>query len=218
MAKNSSCGMIKGPIWFAHLTSHPTMVSRTSSLVPTVPLVSTSKLQSSLPGPPSRIAWSSSVTFRVVIGAVAVEDPVERVELLVPVALVEPQPLVRAGQRSRIEPTDVPPTHHGAPDETCSLEDLQVLGGRGQRHLQRLGQLADGQLPIGQPAEHVPSRVVRERVEHRVQLPRSFNHMVNYRSIRAYCQPIGYILAAPRSSSHAENHELSTGQRTCFTS
>src|SRR3712207_7803797 len=36
----------------------------------------------------------------------------------------------------------------------------------------------------------------------------SFNHMVNYRSIRAYCQPIGYILAAPRSSSHAENHEL----------
>src|SRR5919112_1718724 len=147
-------------------------------------------------GPPSRIAWSSSVTFRVVIGAVVVEDSVERVELLVPVALVEPQPLVRAGQRARIEPAEVPPTHHGAPDETCSLEDLQVLGGRGQRHLQRLGQLADGQLPIGQPAEHVPSRVVRERVEHRVQLPQSFNHMVNDSSVLAYCQPIGYILAA----------------------
>src|SRR5918993_1656917 len=165
-------------------------------------------------GPPSRVPWSSSATSRVVV----FEDPAERVELLAPVALVEPQPPVRAGQRSRIEPADVPPTHHGAPDETCSLEDPQVLGGRGQRHLQRLGQLADGQLPICQPAEHVPSRVVRERVEHRVQLPRSFNHIVNDSSVRAYCQPIGYILAAPRSSSHAENHELSTGQRTCFTS
>lgn len=128
------------------------------------------------------------MTSRVVI---AVEDPIERVELLAPVALVEPQPLVRASKGSRLEPADVPPTRHGAPDETRSLENAQVLGGRGQRHLQRLGQLAEGQLAIGQPAEHVPSRVVRERVEHRVQLPESLTIMVNGRRILANCQPVG---------------------------
>jgi len=62
---------------------------------------------------PSRVAWTSAVTFRGSISVVVSEELVECIKLFVPVALVEPQPRVRTRQRPRIKSADVPPTEDG---------------------------------------------------------------------------------------------------------
>ena len=65
-----------------------------------------------------------------------------------------------------------------ATDQARPFEHLDVLRRRGQRHRERLGELADGQLVSGEPAEHVPAGAVREGVQDRVHRRITFNHLV----------------------------------------
>ena len=71
-----------------------------------------------------------------------------------------------------------------ATDEARPFEDPDVLRRRGQRHRQRLGELADGQLAAREPAEHVTAGVVREGVEDGVHGRVTFNHLVEVCSRR----------------------------------
>jgi hypothetical protein len=64
-------------------------------------------------------------------------------------------------------------------DKTGPLEYLYVLRRGDQRHRQRLGELADGQLTVGEPAEHAAPSAVGQRVKHLVQPGHILNHVVN---------------------------------------
>ena len=88
-------------------------------------------------------------------------------------AWLEPE-LIRRG----LQAAHVAPAIDGATDEARPFEDPDVLRRRGQRHSQRHGELADGQLPAGEPAEHLPAGTVREGVEDGVHRRVTFNHLV----------------------------------------
>ncbi len=61
------------------------------------------------------------------------------------------------------------------------LEDAQVLEDGRQRHVERLGQLADRRPAAGQPRQHGAARRVGERAKHRVQPGFLIhNQLVNY--------------------------------------
>jgi hypothetical protein len=79
----------------------------------------------------------------------------------------------------------VAPTVDDSADEPGPLEHLYVLRGGGQRHGQRPGKFAHGQLAIAQPSDHVSPSAVGKRVKDRVY-PRQFlNHKVErYRCSR----------------------------------
>jgi hypothetical protein len=61
------------------------------------------------------------------------------------------------------------------------LEHAKMLEDRGQRHVERLGQLAHRRPAAGQPREHGTARRIGERAEHRIQ-PGFLIHyqLVNY--------------------------------------
>ena len=71
----------------------------------------------------------------------------------------------------RVELTEVGTAAHGPPHEPGVLERLDVLGSGGQRHPERLGQLAHRVLLRGQPAKHRPPGRVGQRAEHAVEMP-----------------------------------------------
>ena len=107
------------------------------------------------------------------------EQPVEDVEALGPEALVEAQPLERAGERSGIEAADMGAAAHLAADQPGMLQRLDVFRGGGERNRKRFGELAHGAFAVGQLAQHLPARGVAERVEDRVEpVSLLFNHVV----------------------------------------
>ena len=79
-----------------------------------------------------------------------------------------------------------------ATDQPCALQRLDVLGGRCQGHVERLGQLADGALTRGQAMEHAPARGVAKGMEDGVQPGlMNINHVVEFKRRRAISQPLG---------------------------
>ena len=65
-------------------------------------------------------------------------------------------------------------------DEAGAFEDADVLGRGLEGHGEGCGELADGELVRSQPAEHRPTRVMSERVEH-FSHALFLNHAVEYR-------------------------------------
>ena len=63
------------------------------------------------------------------------------------------------------------------------VQHLQVLDDRGQRHLQRPGQLTDRGRPPGQPLHHPPPAGVGEGVEHPVERRLLVKHPLDYRDV-----------------------------------
>ena len=58
-------------------------------------------------------------------------------------------------------------------------------------HLDRLGELADGQLTIREPAKHRAPGVVGQRMEHGVHAGQILNHVVNIMGLHRNRQPFG---------------------------
>src|SRR5688572_15393082 len=83
-------------------------------------------------------AWSS-----VLLLVTCFEHGFQRIEPVVPVALVELEPRVRARERLRLEPATMRATVDRPPDQACALEGLDVFARRRQRHVKRLRELAD---------------------------------------------------------------------------
>ena len=102
----------------------------------------------------------------VVVRAVLLaEEPFELVETVGPEALVEAEPLVRLRERSRFEAADMGAPAHLAADQTRALEHLDVLRRSRQRDRERLGELPDRAVAVGQLPQHPPPRGVAEGVE-----------------------------------------------------
>src|SRR6266498_1002478 len=100
--------------------------------------------------------------------ALLLSSTLELVQVLV-------QPAVRLSpfgdllQRCRLEPGG-PPLRLPAPcDQSRPLEHLQVLGDRGQSHVERLRQLGDRGLPRRESREDRPPRGIRESGERAAQ-------------------------------------------------
>ena len=73
----------------------------------------------------------------------------------------------------------------------AAFEDLDVLRRRGQRHVERLRELAHGQLAVGQSPEHRAPRVMSQRVKHRVHAGPILNHVVEVNGRWSKAQPLG---------------------------
>src|ERR1700712_3617765 len=107
------------------------------------------------------------------------EKAVEDVEALGPEALVEAQPLVRAGERAGAEPAPVRAAAYLAPDQSGGFKCLDVFGGRGQRHGMGRGELGDRSLAAREFPQHGPPGGVPKRVECGIK-DAMFNHKVEY--------------------------------------
>jgi hypothetical protein len=68
------------------------------------------------------------------------------------------------------------------------LEDLQVLHDRGERHVERLGQLADRRQPAAEPLDHRAPAGIRQRVEHTIERSVSLKHLLDQRPRRPNSQ------------------------------
>ena len=90
----------------------------------------------------------------------------------------EAQPLRGGGELRAFEAADVAAAVDRAPQEAGALEHLDVLRRGREGHRQRLRELADGQVALGEPPEHVAAPGMREGVEDLVQRPATLNHMV----------------------------------------
>lgn len=91
-------------------------------------------------------------------------------ETNVPEPLVAAEPLIGFGERLRIDAAVVCASAHGSLHEPGSLERLNVLRRRRQRHLVGLGKLANCVLARRQPLEHTAPSGVSERTEDKVEL------------------------------------------------
>lgn len=119
------------------------------------------------------------------------EQAFEFIEAAGPELLVFGEPLVRGGEGRGFEAAEVCSSAAGAAEETGVLEGLEVLGGGGQRHVERLGELGDGALTGGEGAEDAPARGVGECPEDAVEAGGMFNHVVEYTRGGRDGQPFG---------------------------
>lgn len=109
----------------------------------------------------------------------------------IPEAFVAAKPVVGAGERSRIDAAVMDAPADGAFHEPRSLQRLDVLRGRGERHPIRRGELADGVLALGESFEHGTPSLVTERAEDEVEPGVGmFNHMVEDIGVRRIVNPL----------------------------
>jgi hypothetical protein len=115
----------------------------------------------------------------------------EALDTRVPEALVIPEPMVGALERPRIDAAVMDAPTDGTFHEARALEGLNVLRRRGKGHAVRRGELAHGLLALGESLEHGPPCVVAEGTKDEVESIGTFNHIVEYCSRCADCQPFG---------------------------
>jgi hypothetical protein len=108
----------------------------------------------------------------------------------IPEPLIAPEPLVGLRQWLRIDPTKVRAASHGSLDEAGSLERLDMLRRRSERHVVRFGELADSVLAHGEPLEHAPACWVAEGAKDEIELRWMFNHTVESHRMPRNSQPI----------------------------
>src|SRR5262245_46590726 len=97
------------------------------------------------------------------------EKLLERVEPLVPEALVELEPARGIRERLRVEATEVRPALHRAAHEAGALEHFDVLRRGRQRDAEGLRELAHRSLSCRQIAKHLPPSRIGERLEHAIE-------------------------------------------------
>ena len=86
----------------------------------------------------------------------------ERIQAVSPEALVKAQPLVGAGEWSRVEAAQMSASAHLTKDQSRVLQHFDVLRGPCKRHRKRLGKLAYRSLTADQFAKHPPARGVAQ--------------------------------------------------------
>jgi len=85
------------------------------------------------------------------------------------------QPLERALVRPALKPAVHDTADLAALDETGCFEDVQVLDESGQRHPERIRQVANGTFALAQSREHRPPRRIGQRAEDRVEVGRCYS-------------------------------------------
>src|SRR4051794_34671332 len=135
--------------------------------------------------------WSLRLSFR------AFEELPEAIQTGVEHLRVRHDPLLYVIQAPRTEAAAPSPADLLGRHELGVLEDPYVLLQPGQRHPERLRQLADGGAPLTQTLEDAPARGVRERRKGLVELRLILNHVVQYTRASAWVQA---QLAARRHS------------------
>src|SRR5262249_19698048 len=89
---------------------------------------------------------------------------------------------MRACQRPRLEPAEMRAPLHLAADQASAFQNLDVLGGRRERHRKWLREFAHRPLAGREVAQHLPPRGVAERVKDGIHLEcLKLNHVVKYR-------------------------------------
>lgn len=106
------------------------------------------------------------------------EELGEPLDARVPEPFVGAQPVVGAGEGTRVDADVVDPAADGALHQPRPFERLDVLRCRGERHLVRRGELADGVLAAGEALEHGAAGMVAEGAEDEVEAGLLFNHKV----------------------------------------
>ena len=101
---------------------------------------------------------------------VRAQEPVEQIQTVGPEALVEGQPLVRAGEPPGGEAAQMGAAAHLAPDEPGVFQRLDVLRGGRERDRKGFRKLTDRSLATGEFAKHPSARGVAEGVKDGIEL------------------------------------------------
>ena len=110
-----------------------------------------------------------------------IEQGVESLEAGLPNLAVAFQPSVGFRQRLGFDAAQMSAPHHAAAHELGTLQDPDVLGGRGKRHAQRRRQFAEIPLSLGQTSQHRPPRRMRQCMKDPIECGVFiFNHVVYY--------------------------------------
>src|SRR5215211_4804650 len=115
-----------------------------------------------------RTSWSV-LTSSVIGFSFAAQVRVEAVHLLLPGALARLHPCNRLVERLGVQPAGAPLRLAATHDQPGALEHLQVARDRGQAHRERLGELVDRRLALGQARQDRAPRRVGERTEGQAQ-------------------------------------------------
>ena len=123
----------------------------------------------------------------LLLGFHLIEEQVQGFEAGLPVPAELLGPLHRVLEWRRAQPAEMLPAGDAATHEIGPLQHAHVLGGRGERHLEGRGELAEAALlAAGQSPDDRAAGGVGEGVEHAVQPGGSIcNHVVLY--TRWYC-------------------------------
>src|ERR1700680_1090400 len=118
------------------------------------------------------------------------EQLVESLVPFVPEPLVAGQPGGHLAERFGLQVTEPGGGAAGARDEARLLQHLEVPGDRWLGYAERLGELGDGRLALGQPGQDRSTGRIRERPEHEAELVGSqHNHLI--------LELIGYRVSQP---------------------
>src|ERR1041385_6790681 len=114
----------------------------------------------------------------------------------VPEAVVTAEPIVGALERPRIDAAVVDASTHCAFHKAGPLERLDVLRGGRERHAVRCGELGNGLLTSGEPAQHgAPGRVAKGSKDE-VESVLLINHVVEYIFGSRFVNPLVECLRA----------------------
>jgi hypothetical protein len=103
----------------------------------------------------------------------------QRIESRLPIRPERLDPVARLYERLRFEEEQVVPAVDRTREETCGLEDMDVLRRRGQRYIEGLGQIRDPPRTDLQQGQHVPPYRAGEGSIRAIEDGGStFNHMV----------------------------------------
>jgi hypothetical protein len=98
------------------------------------------------------------------------KECLQPIEAFVPESFVPGRPPSDLAQRPSIKCERVFPARAGAPHQPGALADLYVLGHRGERHVERLGDVAYTSRPAAEPLENRAPRRIRNREAQRCAL------------------------------------------------
>src|SRR4051812_36128717 len=112
-----------------------------------------------------RLLWG-----RGIAGILLAEEPFERIQTVGPDAFIEAQPLVSAGERSRVEAAPMGAAANLAPDQPGVLQRLDVLRGGCERDRKGLRQPARRSFASRECPKHAPTGGTAEDVKDGVEL------------------------------------------------
>jgi len=122
------------------------------------------------------------------------------IEAAPPESALMRHPLLGGDQRPRRQAVGAHASGLARPDEAATLQHVEMLRERRQRHPERARELGDGRGAAAQPVQHGAPRRVGERMEHTVETAGTLRGLLRHMPYRTPLLYLGQCLSFPTVS------------------